>query len=319
MKNRQDKGLAVLLSKRANVFYLEYCRVQKQDDRVVYLTQTGKDVESFFNIPEKNTAFLLLGTGTSITQSAIRKLAESHVMVGFCGGGGTPHFGQVDFAFLNIESEYRPTDYMQKWAGIWFNEQQRIAVAKSFCLQRIINVEKYWKKLHGIDVDATLSDKFRQGIASAKSAQDLLLTEASWSKSLYGSLARHYAVGKFTRRSNTDERGSGSMEKINDLLDQGNYLAYGYSATALSGMGISFMFPVLHGKTRRGALVFDLADTFKDALVMPLAFEMGSARAKNQEFRDALIERLFEEKLLDFLFGLIKSTCNSFTLTEVEG
>lgn len=179
MKNRQDKGLAVLLSKRANVFYLEYCRVQKQDDRVVYLTQTGKDVESFFNIPEKNTAFLLLGTGTSITQSAIRKLAESHVMVGFCGGGGTPHFGQVDFAFLNIESEYRPTDYMQKWAGIWFNEQQRIAVAKSFCLQRIINVEKYWKKLHGIDVDATLSDKFRQGIASAKSAQDLLLTEAS--------------------------------------------------------------------------------------------------------------------------------------------
>jgi len=93
MKNRQDKGLAVLLSKRANVFYLEYCRVQEQDDRVVYVTQTGKDVESIFNIPEKNTAFLLLGTGTSITQSAIRKLAESHVMVGFCGGGGTPRFG----------------------------------------------------------------------------------------------------------------------------------------------------------------------------------------------------------------------------------
>lgn len=37
-------------------------------------------------------------------------------------------------------------------------------------------------------------------------------------------------------------------------------------------MGISFAYPMFHGKTRRGALVFDIADTFKDGLSIPVAF-----------------------------------------------
>jgi CRISPR/Cas system-associated endonuclease Cas1 len=44
---------------------------------------------------------------------------------------------------------------------------------------------------------------------------------------------------------------------------------------------ISFVLHVLHGKTRRGALVFDIADLIEDAYVMPLAFlsaKSGTAR-----------------------------------------
>lgn len=32
------------------------------------------------------------------------------------------------------------------------------------------------------------------------------------------------------------------------------------------------LFPVLHGDTRRGALVFDVADIIKDAFLLPVAF-----------------------------------------------
>ena len=74
---------AVMLSKRANVFYLEHAKVIQMDNRIVYLTQDGTDVEKYFNIPERNTAFLLLGKGTSITDAAVRRLAESNVMVVF--------------------------------------------------------------------------------------------------------------------------------------------------------------------------------------------------------------------------------------------
>ena len=59
------------------------CRVVQQDDRIVYLTQDGGEFEQMFNIPERNTAFLLLGKGTSITDAAMRRMAASNVMVAF--------------------------------------------------------------------------------------------------------------------------------------------------------------------------------------------------------------------------------------------
>ena len=78
---------AIMHSKRANMFYLEYCRVMQKDGRVLYLTE-GKKEHSYYNIPIANTTVLLLGTGTSITQAAMRMLSQAGVLVGFCGGGG---------------------------------------------------------------------------------------------------------------------------------------------------------------------------------------------------------------------------------------
>ena len=57
--------------------------------RVEYVTDEGKR-SLYWNIPIANTTVVLLGTGTSITQAAMRELAKAGVMVGFSGGGGTP-------------------------------------------------------------------------------------------------------------------------------------------------------------------------------------------------------------------------------------
>lgn len=77
---------AILHSKRANIYYLEKCRVMQKDGRVLYLTE-AKDENQYWNIPIANTTCLLLGTGTSITQAAMRMLASAGVLVGFSGGG----------------------------------------------------------------------------------------------------------------------------------------------------------------------------------------------------------------------------------------
>jgi CRISPR-associated protein Cas1 len=73
----------------------------------------------YWNIPIANTTTLLLGTGTSITQSAMRELAKAGVLVGFCGGGGTPLYSanefDIDVAWFSPQSEYRPTEYLQNW------------------------------------------------------------------------------------------------------------------------------------------------------------------------------------------------------------
>ena len=76
---------AILHSKRANIFYLEKCRVMQKDGRVLYLTE-AKDQNYYWNIPIANTTVILLGTGTSITQAAMRMLASAGVLAGFCGG-----------------------------------------------------------------------------------------------------------------------------------------------------------------------------------------------------------------------------------------
>ena len=59
----------IMHSKRANIFYLEHCRVMQKDGVVVFLTEL-KNSNAYYNIPIANTTFLLLGEGTSISQAA---------------------------------------------------------------------------------------------------------------------------------------------------------------------------------------------------------------------------------------------------------
>jgi CRISPR-associated protein Cas1 len=82
---------SILHSKRANIYFLEHCRLLVKGGRVEYVTDAGKR-SLYWNIPIANTTTVLLGTGTSVTQAAMRELAKAGVLVGFCGGGGTPLF-----------------------------------------------------------------------------------------------------------------------------------------------------------------------------------------------------------------------------------
>ena len=304
---------AVMLSKRANVFYLEHARVLQKDDRVVYLTERGDEIERFFNIPEKNTAFLLLGKGTSITDAAARKLAESNVIVGFCGSGGSPLFGMVDVAFMTPQSEYRPTQYMQAWVRAWFDEAKRLDLGRQLMRHRVEIIRKRWKRdaellRKGVDLPEMALATFETAVAQAASGQDLLLGEAAFAKALYRALAQAYRLSEFTR-----EEGKGAKEtkadRVNGFLDHGNYIAYGFAAVTLNGLGISFSLPLLHGKTRRGALVFDIADLIKDAYVMPHAFSCGAAGIGQTEFRQGLIETLQDDEVLDEMFRIVEALC----------
>jgi CRISPR-associated protein Cas1 len=135
----------ILHSKRANIFYLEKCRVMVKDGRVVYLTEE-KDSNNYWNIPIANTTVILLGIGASITQSEFRMLASASVLIGFSGNGGTPLISGNEVEWLSPQSEYRPTEYMQGWMSFWFDESKRLQVAKSFQQARINYLKTVWEK-----------------------------------------------------------------------------------------------------------------------------------------------------------------------------
>ena len=304
---------SILHSKRANIYYLQYCRVLVNGGRVEYVTDEVRR-SLYWNIPIANTTTLLLGTGTSITQAAMRELAKAGVLVGFCGGGGTPLFSanevDVEVAWLTPQSEYRPTEYLQQWVRFWFDDDLRLQAAKLIQNARLNFLEKHWLtnrrfKDAGFVVDSAqikqALDKSREAISVCADTMSLLTEEARLTKYLYKIAANALQYGDFTRA----KRGSG-VDPANRFLDHGNYLAYGLGATATWVIGLPHGLAVLHGKTRRGGLVFDVADLVKDALILPQAFISAASGDEEQAFRQACIDNLTRSEALDFMIETIQ-------------
>lgn len=298
---------AILHSKRANIYYLEKCRVMQKDGRVLYLTQAQNEYQ-YWNIPIANTTCLLLGTGTSVTQAAMRMLASAGVLVGFTGGGGTPLFMGTEIEWMTPQSEYRPTEYLQGWMKFWFDEEKRLAVAKQFQQQRLDYLRHCWTNDReltalGFTVEAEDLDPLigthASTIARATSAQDLLSAEALITKKLYRLAAQASGYRGFARNHD-------GGDPANDFLNHGNYLAYGLAATTLWVLGIPHAFAVMHGKTRRGALVFDVADLVKDALILPWSFVLGQQGGSDQAFRQQCVHNFVRHKALDMMFESVK-------------
>lgn len=298
---------AILHSKRANIYYLEKCRVMQKDGRVLYLTE-AKDEQLYWNIPIANTTVILLGTGTSITQAAVRMLASAGVLIGFSGGGGTPLLAASEIEWLTPQSEYRPTEYVQGWLSFWFDEAKRLQVAKHFQLMRINYLQNVWRKDKDLknegffidDQDVTQAfSGFSNKVEQANNVTELLLIEAQLTKNLYRIAVSRTQQKDFVR--NYD-----STDSANAFLNHGNYLAYGLAATTLWVLGIPHGFAVMHGKTRRGALVFDIADLVKDAIILPWAFVCAKEKMSEQEFRQQILQKFTEHKAMDFMFEQVK-------------
>ena len=308
----------ILHSKRANVYYLEHCRVLVNGGRVEYVTDAGRE-SLYWNIPIANTTTVLLGTGTSVTQAAMRELAKAGVMVGFCGGGGTPLFSanemDIEIAWFSPQSEYRPTEYLQKWVGFWFDESRRLEAAKLLQQARLQYIRRHWLNCRplndaGFVIDAAhvaaVLDASSLAIAHAPDHTFLLTEEARLSKQLFRLAAQAVQYGDFTRA----KRGTGG-DAANRFLDHGNYLAYGLGATATWVLGLPHGLAILHGKTRRGGLVFDAADLVKDAIIMPQAFISAMRGDDEQTFRQRCIEQLARSEALDDMIEQLKAIADT--------
>ena len=290
---------AILHSKRANIYYLDKCRVMQKDGRVLYLTEEQTE-KQYWNIPIANTTCILLGTGTSITQAAVRMLAQAGVLIGFSGSGGTPLIAANEVEWLSPQSEYRPTEYIQNWMSFWFDDTKRLQAAKRIQQLRIEYMYRVWSKDKDLKAEGfTVNDddiknalnQFSAKIEQCTEVTKLLLIEAQLTKRLYKIASNKTKIKDFVRNHE-------NVDDANAFLSHGNYLAYGLAASTLWVLGIPHGFAVLHGKTRRGALVFDVADLIKDTLILPWAFICAKEGATEQEFT--------KHKALDFMFDSVK-------------
>lgn len=211
-----------------------------------------------FQSPIGNTTTVLLGTGTSVTQAAMRELAKAGVLVGFGGGGGTPLFSgterDLEVAWFVPQSEYRPSEYLRNWVRFWFDDALRLQAAKAFQEARLARLRRHWLSSRTLkdqqfimDVNAFefLLDQSTEMVLGAIDNTALLTEEARLTKQLYRMATTAVRYGDFSRN-----KGGQSTDAANRFLDHGNYLAYELAATATWVLGLPHGLAVLHGKTK---------------------------------------------------------------------
>lgn len=309
MKNRRSAGPRLLITDRRSAIWLERARVHVQDGRVVY-DSSDDNLNRSFSIPYINIAVLFLGTGTSITSEATRLLSEEGCHIATTGSGGTPmHMGSL--------TEHGDSRYFRGLLPAFMYPNRALEATRAVMQDRISRVETIGvklarKKMPAIRSKAPFSgpcSKFMNNIEDAKSVPELLGYEGEYARNLYGAYAKFSGIKEFKR---IPQGGSeGKIEIANSLIDHGNYLCYGMAGAALWALGVPPNMSIFHGKTRSGGLVYDLADSVKDAFVLPIAF--GTAmRAKDAEeaekkFRSDLLDAFDDHRILILLIETLRS------------
>lgn len=293
------KPKRLLFSQKAEMLFLERARVYVDGDCVVY-TQSESVDEQRFNIPHRNTQILALGTGTSITNEAVRRLAPEGVVLVFTGSNGMPHI-------MAGITEYHETKYAQGFIQKWIDENQRFSMAKSLTLSRLGFTRR--RLTDSSPVDEEDIDRLEKKVEAARDVKTLLGVEGDAIRNtFYQRYAQRYLRSTFKR--NRDGGTSGAEGQVNTMLNHGNNLAYGLAAGALWHLGIPQAFPLIHGQTRNGGLIFDVADLIKDSVVLPWAFECHQMPTSNamRELR----HRLDKAGAVKFMMDTVK------TLSEAE-
>ena len=288
-------GPRLLVTDREGALYLERARVDVEGERVVYHI-TDDEMQRHFNIPHVNLAVLFLGQGTSISQPAMRLLAEEGVHVAVTGSGGAPlHMGSL--------TTYTATRHFRALLPIYLDPALSLRAAKAVMRDRTermrklggAGAQKYLRARETSDL-SKLCARFDESLARAEDVQQLLGFEGQFSKACYAEFSRFAGLSKdepFKRDAGAGGKAQDPIARVNRLIDHGNYLCYGMAGAALWALGIPPHMSVFHGKTRAGGLVFDLADSFKDALVLPLAFSL----AKEKDLQEA--EQVFRGRLIN--------------------
>lgn len=312
--NYTDKFHSIPLTLRGHIFILEHAMIIRKNNRVVYSIVDGQ-YRKFFNIPDLNTSMLILGAGTSITSEAIELLANQGILVLFTGGHGlTINAGLDSLVYLEPQNEYRPTEYNQKFAKFFLNEKERLKTAKKFFYKRIENTKRFYNLLFENNKDKRyeilsfnpiiLEDFFidyKKEIEKVKNNNELLLTEAKFTKEIYKTFAKMYNLN-----FNKEDKNNKAAQNLKHF----NYLSYGFASLVLYVLGISHSFSMFHGKTRRGGLVFDVADLIKDGISIPFAFYYANKNTEDTLKKYHFIDFLYEFKVLEDLIKFLKGIAN---------
>jgi CRISP-associated protein Cas1 len=237
--------------------YVEHCRVDQESKAIAIHDASGRTP-----VPCAILTLLMLGPGTTITQAAIRTLAENGCLVMWCGE-------EAVRLYAVGMGETRSSRNLMAQARLWADEQSRLNVVMRMYRHRFDEV---------LPENLTIEQlRGREGIRVRRAYAELSQkTGVPWK-------AREYKSANWR-----------AADPANRALSCANSCLYGLCHAAIVAAGFSPALGFVHtGKML--SFVYDVADLYKTEVTVPVAFE-------TVQQGDAMIETRVRKTCRDVFF-----------------
>lgn len=214
--------------------YLEYGRIEQSKLGVEFVNKQGKIL-----LPIANLTSLLLGPGTTITHAAVRDLARTGCLVIWCGEEGVRFYAQ---GLGETHKAYK----LMRQAALSSDPDHRMQV-----------------------VDRMYRLRFRDRLPADLSIEQVRGFEGRRVRDAYAEAAARYGVAWGGRQY--DRNDWNASDPLNRALSAANACLNGIAHAAILTAGYSPGLGFIH-QGKQLAFVYDVADLYKTALTVPVAF-----------------------------------------------
>ena len=215
--------------------YVDQCVVDQEDRAIVF-----RDADGRVPVPCASLMLLMLGPGTRVTHAAIRVLAESGCSVVWTGEEGVRVYAQG-------LGETRSAKGLEHQVRLWASPESRLRVVRRMYERR-----------------------FDEPVPESHTIQQIRGMEGVRVREAYAQASRKSSIpwaGRSYKRDEWDR-----ADPVNRALSAANACLYGVCHAAVVSIGCSPALGFIHtGKAL--SFVYDVADLYKTALTIPVAFE----------------------------------------------
>lgn len=223
-------------------------------------------------IPDSRLACLLLGPGTSVSQDAVKHLADAGCLMLWVGESG-----------VRVYAAGKPGGasgvHLLHQAGLLLSPERRFQSARML----------YTRMMGKVPPERRSIDQLR-GL------------EGVWVRNRYAELAKLHGVSWGGRNQKLSDPANRAISMATSTL-------YGVTEAAILALGYSPALGIIHQGDSR-SFVFDIADTVKFRTVVPLAFEMAASFGADKDLsgkvRRACRDLFVREKMLELLVDIIQ-------------
>lgn len=232
-------------SDRMSWLYLEYGRIEKSDNGLVFVDKSGETP-----LPVAALSTLLLGPGTVITHRAAVAAAQMNCLLTWVGEG-------VIRLYASATGGASQTGNLERQARLWAGERSHLAVVRKMYAMR-----------------------FGEELPPGVSLLQVRGREGARVRAGYQQMAQECGI-RWVRRQ-YDPNHWKSADLPNRCLSSATACLYGVAHAALVSAGYSAALGFIHTGTPL-SFVYDIADLYKPELAVRVAFEVAAKPPANPE------------------------------------
>jgi len=251
--------------------YIEHAKIRQDGHSIAIYNKEG-----ITPVPCAALSIIMLGPGTNITHTAIKKIIENDCLILWCGEEGVRLYAQGLGRTRNAKN-------MIRQALLCSIPKFRLVVAKKMYIKR-----------------------FKESLSLDTTIKQLRGKEGARVKMVYQNNSTRTGV-EWKGRSYKRDSWFAS-DPINRAISSANSCLYGMCHAAIVALGYSPTLGFIH-TGKQLSFVYDIADLYKSEITVPLAFDIVKEDTKDISRRVRIASREYfrESKLLKRIVGDIKS------------